>query len=347
MSTQPTTQPAGAQATPQQPTPERIFQTLNAHQQTAALKAAIELDIFTAIAEGADTAAAAAARREASERGVRILCDYLCVLEFLQKRDGRYQLTPESELFLVRTSPAYIGGMAGFLTSPPLFEAFRQLTESVRRGATVLAEQGSMTPEHPMWEEFARSMATMARPLAEAVAQTVGAKEMGACKVLDLAAGHGFYGVTIARHNPQAQVYALDWQNVLPYARRNAEEAGVAARFHELPGSAFDVDFGADYDLVLLTNFLHHFDAQTNERLLRKVHAALKPTGRAVTLEFVPNEDRVSPPVEASFALIMLGSTQAGDAYTFAELERMFARAGFSRSEIFPAPPQHIIVSDK
>jgi len=139
----------------------------------------------------------------------------------------------------------------------------------------------------------------------------------------------------------------LDWRNVLPFARRNAEEAGIVERFHEIPGDAFEVEFGEGYDLVLLTNFFHHFDAPTCTRLMRKVHAALKDGGRAVTLEFVPDEDRVSPPVAASFALVMLGTTPAGDAYTFSEFDQMFRDAGFSRSEPHPAPPGQIIVSHK
>jgi ubiquinone/menaquinone biosynthesis C-methylase UbiE len=338
-----TTQPANAQTA--QPTPERIFQTLLGYQLTAAMRAAIELDIFSAIAEGNDTSAAIAARCEASKRGVRILCDYLTIIGFLTKQDGRYRLTPDSELFLVRTSPAYVGGIANFLARGTIVEAYTNFTDSVRKGGTALPEQGSMTPEHPMWEEFARSMVAMMQPPAETIAQIVGAQ--GACKVLDIAAGHGIFGTTIARHNPQAEIYAVDWKNVLAIAEENARAAGVADRYHLLPGSAFDVDFGADYDIVLLTNFLHHFDPPTNERLLRKVHAALKETGRAVTLEFVPNEDRISPPMPAAFSITMLGSTEAGDAYTFAELESMFRHAGFARSEAHPAPPGTIIVSSK
>jgi SAM-dependent methyltransferase len=346
MNTTPTTQPTPPPgATAGQPTPERIFQTLTGYQMTAAMRAAIELDIFTAIAEGNDTPAEIAARCGAAERGARILCDYLTINGFLTKQDGRYGLTPESQIFLVRTSPAYVGGIADFLARGSLVEAYQTFTESVRKGGTTMPEQGSMTPEHPMWEEFARSMVAMMRPPAEAIAQLVGAR--GACKVLDIAAGHGIFGITLAQRNPRAEVYAVDWKNVLAIARKNAEEAGVAARYHTIPGSAFDVDFGADYDIVLLTNFLHHFDAPTNERLLRKVHAALKDGGRAVTLEFVPNDDRVTPPMAAAFSLTMLGSTEAGDAYTFAEFERMFAGAGFARSEIFPAPPGSVIVSHK
>jgi ubiquinone/menaquinone biosynthesis C-methylase UbiE len=346
MSTNTTKQNADAPSA-QQPTPERIFMTLNGHQQTAALRAAIELDLFTAIAEGNDTPARIAARCEAAERGVRILCDYLTVLQFLSKQDGRYKLTPESELFLVRTSPAYVGGTANFVAGASLVAAFQNLADAVRKGGTTLPDAGSTTPEHPMWEEFARSMIAMMIPQAENIARIVGASEMDSCKVLDIAASHGIFGLTIAKHNPRAQVYAVDWQNVLPFAAENAKKMGVAERHHLIPGSAFDVDFGTDYDLVLVTNFFHHFDKATCESLMRKVHAALKEGGRAVTLEFVPDESRVSPPAAAAFALTMLGSTPAGDAYTFAEYDEMFRAAGFARSERHPSPPGTIIVSHK
>ncbi len=136
---------------------------------------------------------------------------------------------------------------------------------------------------------------------------------------------------------------------MLQVAEENAQKAGVANRHSKLSGSAFDVDFGSGYNLVLITNFLHHFDVPTNEALLRKVHAALAPGGRAVTLEFIPNEDRVSPPSEATFAMMMLGTTAHGDAYTFAEYDRMFRNAGFARSEMHELSPlpQRVIVSYK
>jgi hypothetical protein len=100
--------------------------------------------------------------------------------------------------------------------------------------------------------------------------------------------------------------------------------------------------------LALLTGFLHHFDPATIETLLRKIHLALKPGGSAVTVEFVPNEDRVTPPIPAAFSMVMLGSTRAGDAYPFSEFDRMFRAAGFSSSELRHTPgPQSIIISKK
>ncbi len=256
----------------------------------------------------------------------------MTVLQFLNKEDGRYRLTPEAEVFLDRRSPAYLGGMAGFLVSPPLLDAFRDLTESVRKGGTTLHAQGSMTPEHPMWEEFARSMTAMAGPASEAIASIVGADGDGDLQGARHRREPRRLRHRLARRNPRAQVYALDWQNVLPFARANAEAAGVAERFHEIPGDAFEVDFGTDYDLVLLPNFFHHFDQPTCVRLMRKVHAALKEGGRAVTLEFVPDETRVAPPAAATFPLVMLSSTPAGDAYTFSEYDEMF-RAGGLRAQ--------------
>lgn len=343
-----TPQPHGGGAQGSQPTPERIFQALTAYQLTAALKAAVELDIFTAVGEGAQTASEIAGRVNASERGVRILCDYLTVHQFLTKHGNAYGLTTESQIFLARNSPAYVGGMAAFLAGEHLVGAFvGTFTESVRRGTTTMPDEGSMTTEHPMWEDFARSMAALAAPSAEMIVALVGAASMESCKVLDIAASHGVYGISFAKANPRAEVYASDWKNVLPFARARAEREGVADRFHEIPGSAFDADFGAGYDVVLVPNFFHHFDRETNGRLMRKIHAALKPGGRCVTPEFVPDESRVSPPSAATFPLVMLGSTRAGDAYTFSEYEEMFAGAGFSRSELHQGPVQQIVVSYK
>jgi ubiquinone/menaquinone biosynthesis C-methylase UbiE len=331
-----------------QPSPELFFRAVNAYQQPAAIKAAVELDLFTAIAEGARTATALAARCQASERGVRILCDYLVVIGFLTKDAEGYGLTQDSAAFLDRRSPAYLGGTIEFLLYPPHVAAFEDLTGIVRRGTLAANGGGALEPENPMWVKFARAMVPMMMPAAQAMAQTLGGG--GApVRVLDIAAGHGVFGIAFARQNPLAEVTAVDWPNVLEVAKENARAAGVAERYHTLEGSAFDVDFGAGYDLVLLTNFLHHFDPPTCESFLRKVHAALADGGRAATLEFVPHEARVSPPVPATFAMMMLGSTPGGDAYTFPEFERMFRAAGFSRSELreLPATPEQLIVSSK
>ncbi len=326
-----------------------FFETMNAYQRTAALKGAIQLDVFTAIGEGNDTAQAIAARCRTSERGMRILCDYLVIIGFLAKDGHAYRLTPDSATFLDRRSPAYMGTAERFLASSTLVDAYKDIAAIVRKGGEVISAHGTMDPDHPIWVEFARSMAPMMAMPAEAIAKLVGAPEGATWKVLDIAAGHGLFGIAIARQNPNATIVAVDWSRVLEVAQEHAASAGVSQRFQPLPGSAFDVEFGDGYDVALLTNFLHHFDPATCETLLRKVSAALKPGGRAVTFEFVPNEDRVSPPIAAAFSMMMLGTTEAGDAYTFSELDRMFRNAGFARSELHPLPPSpgQVLISQK
>lgn len=189
----------------------------------------------------------------------------------------------------------------------------------------------------------------MMMPAAQMMAEHLDFDSEQKIKVLDIAAGHGIFGITIAQKYQNAEIYAVDWSNVLEVASENAEKFGVSARHHLIPGSAFEVEYNDGYDVILLTNFLHHFDKTTNETLLRKVHKSLADQGKVFTLEFVPNDDRVSPPSEAMFSLVMLAGTPQGDAYTFNELKGMFENAGFSQNEHVPlAPlPQHLIVSIK
>jgi SAM-dependent methyltransferase len=330
---------------PAEPSPALVFETLTAHQRTAALMAAIELDVFRAIGEGAGDAAGIARHCGASERGIRILCDFLVVIGLLGKEAGRYVHTPTSAIFLDPRSPASLAPTASFLGKPELTEPFLSLTAVVRSGRTTLHGDGTVEPENPVWVEFAHSMAPMMGPMAAPLGSTALEGLSGPLRVLDIAAGHGLFGIEIARQHAEAHVVAVDWAPVLAVAKGNAERAGVQDRYELKPGSAFDVEFGGPYDVVLLTNFLHHFDRPTCTSLLEKVHRALTPAGRALALEFVPNEDRVTPPMAASFALTMLATTASGDAYTLREYEEMYLAAGFSRVTGHPIPrAPHTIV---
>jgi 2-polyprenyl-3-methyl-5-hydroxy-6-metoxy-1,4-benzoquinol methylase len=328
---------------------ELTYEALNAYQRTAALKAAIELDIFTAIGEGTNTAPLLAERCQGTERGVRILCDYLVAIEILTKQHRQYSLTEESARLLDRRSPACIASAAGFIMHPQIMDGFKDLAGVVRRGRPEMAGEGTIEPENPVWVNFARSMGPLQAPAAEAIAGILNSDTGENWKVLDIAAGHGLFGIALAKHNRNAEIFGLDWPAVLEVAQENARRAGVTAHYHPLPGNAFEIEFGSAYNVILLTGFLHHFDTATIDKLLHKVHTALAQNGRVATLEFVPNEDRVSPRQTAAWAINMLATTRSGDAYTFAEYERMFRQAGFSSNELvrLPANPQSVILSRK
>jgi 2-polyprenyl-3-methyl-5-hydroxy-6-metoxy-1,4-benzoquinol methylase len=239
-------------------------------------------------------------------------------------------------LFLDRHSPAYVGGAIEFLLTSRVREGNARITEAVRQGGTALGE-GTLARENPDWVRFAKAMMPLMQLPAEIMATEL-RKGGEAQKVLDVAAGHGIFGIAVAKQNPAAHVYAADWKNVLEVASKNAQALGVADRYHLLPGSAFETEFGTNYDLVLITNFLHHFDSPTCTGFMRKVHSALKPGGRAAIAELVPNPDRITPPTAAAFSMMMLATTPKGDAYTFVELESISKNAGFTRVEL--APPE-------
>ena len=310
-----------------------------------ALKGAIELDVFTHIASGLTTPTEIAHACEATEKGVRVLCDYLTVHGFLSKVNGAYAVAPDVAPLLDGRSPAYMGSVAGFFTHPVMVAKYDDVAALVRRGGAV---DHTLAPNDPIWVEFARRMAPMFAIPARLTAEIVTSPGEPA-RVLDVAAGHGFWGIAVALHNPAATITFQDWDNVLDVARENALARGLDGRFQTIAGSAFDVDLGSGYDLVLLPNFLHHFDRATNVTLLRKVYAALRPDrGRAAIVEFVPNEDRVSPPDGALFAMRMLGTTPNGDAYTLGEFNSMLRDAGFRDGQphsLAPSPLTLIVAA--
>ncbi len=318
------------------PSPAKFVEAMQAYQRTAAMKTAIELELFTLIGDGLKTVQELAQRSNASRRGVRALCDFLVIMGFLTKTEDRYGLTADSAVFLDKKSPAYLGTATRFFASPFVMENFRDLESVVRIGGP-RPDRPSFESEHPVWVDFARGMAPLLHLVAEETAKLVHVDSE--TKVLDIAAGHGLFGIAVARRNPDATVVALDSQAVLKVAQENAERLGVSDRYILLPGNALEVSYGSGYGVVLVPNFLHHFDREAIRTVLKKIHSALAPGGRLVVVEFVPNDDRVSPPVPAGFVLNVLANTRGGDAYSISEYREMLQEAGFSLSGVYPLLP--------
>jgi 2-polyprenyl-3-methyl-5-hydroxy-6-metoxy-1,4-benzoquinol methylase len=316
---------------------------MQAHVQSSALKGAIDLDLFTAIGEGNSSAPAIAARCGASERGTRILCDYLVVAGLLTKDNGAYGLSPDAAAFLDRRSRMYIGAASQFLNHSMHYKAAADVAQVVRQGATLLNGREYLDIENQVWVDFAQGMMPMMLPAAQFMATQLDAPT----RLLDLAAGHGIFGIMAAVAHPELQVDALDWPAVLAVAADNAGKFGVSDRWRPRPGSTLVMDFGIGYDVIYLTNFLHHFGVAECVGILRKCRAALAPGGLLATLEFVPNPDRVTPAASAAFSMTMLLNTPTGDAYTYAELDGMLREAGFSSNILHqvPASPQQLIES--
>ena len=326
--------------------PDLFMDAVLAYQQTAAIKAALELDLFTEIAKGNATAERLARTTGAAVRGIRILCDYLTVRGHLEKQGDQFRLTPSTAAFLDRSAPSWMGDVVEYLAAPEMMDLFLGNPAAyVRNGGSIGLANNA--PDHPIWVKFARAMGPSRVPVAKKIASELAVSSPR--KVLDVAAGHGMFGIAIAQAVTGAQITAVDWQTVLSVARENAEVAGVSGRYHTLAGSAFDADWGSGFDLVLLANFLHQLDRDACVTVLQKARKSLVSGGRAVAVEFLPNEDRVSPRFPVMFAFQMLGSTPQGDAYTARDFEEMGRAAGFGKviAEPLPPTPQSVILFEQ
>lgn len=314
-----------------------VYEIGLAYQKTAALKAATKLDVFAVLGRGSLNAEAIAAATCASVRGIRILCDFLTIMGLLIKEESTYRLTSVAIQFLDRSSPNQAAEAIDFFAAPEMVAMVMDDPVSyVRNGGSL--DLATVSPNDPLWVVFARSMMPFASVASKQVAAYVAARGDRPRTILDIAAGHGLYGIEIARREKEAVVTAVDWEQVLLVARANAEASGVQGRYRTVAGSAFDVAFQGSFDLVLLANILHHYSHDDCVKLLRKTRMALSPSGYALVIDFVPNPDRVSPPEPASFAFWMLATTPGGDAYTLADYQAMGRDAGFASAAGRPFP---------
>ena len=310
----------------QAPGPDIIIEQLLGCPKPAALNAALKADLFTLIARGSHEPAAMAARTGHEARRLRILCDYLAVNSLLEKRGAAYRLTPASAAFLDARSPDYIGVIADFLASGEAFA--RYLSRPERFLEATAGRTAPDAAERAEWVVFAKAMGDFVKGTAEQTAAAIAAWLEPPTRILDIAAGSGVFSRLLARSLPTARFTLLDLPEVIEQSR--AENAGDALynRSNLVGGDAFDVDWGEGYDLVLLSNFLHHFSSRDCGALFRKARRAITNTGQVAVVDFVPDEARLSPPFAVAFAFNMLVATAEGDTYTRLELEAMAREAG-------------------
>lgn len=306
-----------------------VYDISLSYQKTAALNAAIKLDIFTNIGKRCLSAEQIADVTGGSLRGVRILCDFLCVIGLLKKNTNLYNLSVDAKRFLDRSSPHCLADVIDYLAAPEIVSLIMNDPTSyvIRGGASGLT---NLSPDNPVWVRFAQAMVPSASVTAKRTVAYIASKSMHPRKVLDIAAGHGLFGIEVANTISDASVMAIDWANVLEVAKKNAALAGLADRYKTTSDNAFEVDWGDNHDLILLPNILHHFDQNGCVRLLCKAKESLSIDGSVFVIDIMPNPDRVSPPEQAAFAYHMLATNSDGDAYTCAEYETMAGAAGLT-----------------
>ncbi len=308
---------------------DRLFQFHLCFAPARILAAALQLDVFSHIAAGRRTTASLAKASGASERGMRMLLDALTGLQLLHKRASIYGLSALARRYLVRSQPDYCGAMLG---DDRLWHNWTHLTEAVRTGQAPVRVNERQTAED-FFPNLVRGLHVMNRPPARRLARALldGRRRTG-WEVLDVACGSGIWGIALAEADGTARVTAQDFPKVLELTRQYVHRHGVEKRFNFLGGDLNEIDFGANrFDVALLGNIVHSEGADSSRQLFRKMHAALKPYGRMVIIDMIPNNLRTAPPFPLLFALNMLVNTARGDTYTFKEYSGWLREAGFGR----------------
>jgi SAM-dependent methyltransferase len=328
----------------------RLLQMMQAYKETSLIKTGMQLDLFDHLAEaGTMDVAAASLAIDSDPRGTKILLNALAALRVIETDGSHYWLARGADELLVRKSDAFVGDMVHVFASDYEWDSLKHFAAAVRKGGTV-DDVHAETPEYEYWEAFADHMPVVAKPTADVLADAIEpwAADREQLDVLDMACGHGVYGYTVAQRYQQAQVWSLDWQNVLEVAASHAERMGVRDRTHLITGDMFDIPLGGPYDLVLITNVLHHFSEERAAALVKRAASVLKPDGRLgvvgfTTSDALPQDD----PAPHLFSVLMLAWTYEGEVHSEASYRNIFEGAGFSRPTISTVPgiPFRVLVA--
>ncbi len=329
-----------------EPNPEKIMETAFAYAATRVLVSGVDLEVFTHIANGNHTSEDIAKAANASHRGIVILLNSLAALKFITKSDGTYDLTPLSEKFLVKGTPAYFGDFVLHIDS--LWEPWGDLTRVVKTGMPfqrVDKEQGV-----EFFQKLVSQLFSMSYPCAKAAAEMLGVGiTWKGLSVLDVAAGSGAWGIAFAQNDTDTRVTAQDWPGVLEVTKQFVDKFKLSRRFSYLPGDLREVNFGQSrYDLIILGHICHSEGEEKTRILLSRAFGALKHDGKLLIADMIPDDERSTSVFPLLFAVNMLVNTTEGNTFTMAEYREWLLDAGFCDMTTIDVPgPSPLIVAGK
>jgi len=302
--------------------PDRLEQMIRGFMPSRCILTALELDVFTAVGEGAN-AEQIGARVHANARAVSMLLNALVALGLLSKSGDDFRSTPESARFFAQGSKD--NQRNGLLHTANIWHRWSTLTDAVRMGTRAPIDRASSSE----WtRNFIAGMQRNAKDRAPLLVKALGAA--GVRRILDLGGGSGAYSIAFAKAAPNVQCEILDVLEVVPLTTEYVNRAGVASQVSVRAGDMLQGEFGCGYDLILLNAICHMFSGDQNRDIFRRARQALAPSGRLVVQDFILNPDKTGPQHAALFSLNMLVGTESGAAYSEMEYTQWMKAAGFA-----------------
>jgi len=314
-----------------------------AYRSSAVLFAASELNVFSSLAEGSQSAAEIAKACGAADEPIRLLLDSCVAAGMLSSAEGRYANTPTAEAFLVRGRPAYIGD--GLKYAEDLYPTWGGLATLMRTGRPVLPPETILGDDKEKTRAFVLAMHERARGIGSVLPNDIDLT--GRRRLLDVGGGPGTYSMALVAQTPGLKSTVLDRPGVLEVTREIVANAGFGDRVALLPGDYLQTPFGAGYDVALLSGMMHRETADGCRLLLQKTFDALDPGGLVIVSDVFFDDDRKnSPPFATSFALNMMLTSEHGSAHAKTEMSRWMTESGFTAIDVrdMPKPNPHTLV---
>lgn len=332
-------------------TPEKILQTGLAFWPAKTLLSAVEMGVFTELAHGPEEFNRLKGRLGLHDRAARDFLDTLVALGFLQREGTAYSNTPETDLFLDRHKPSYIGGMLE-MANHRLYPTWGNLTEALRTGQPQNElKSGNAGVFETLYADpqrlkgFLQAMTGVSRGANMAVASKFSWTSYQT--FADVGCAQGDLPTQIALANPHLKGIGFDLPEVGPIFEEYTEQCGVADRVRFEPGDFFKNDL-PKVDVILMGRILHDWDLPTKMDLMRKAHAALPDGGAYIVIESLIDDERKSNAFGLMMSLNMLVETPGGFDYTGADCQKWMAEVGFKETRVeHLAGPDSMVIGIK
>jgi len=304
--------------------PMFLLETVRAFMKSRILLTAAELDLFTQINRGVDTAKGLAQNNQLDLRALTRLLDTLVTFNLLEKKNQQYFLTPDGA-WLSADHPETPLPMIHHMND--LWNTWSRLTMTVRKGKNPERIPVSQKDEDSL-NAFIGAMHVIGKNLAREIADALDLSSFH--KLLDIGGASGTYTIAFLKKNPDMTAVIFDLPQVLPIAENRLAEAGMQNRVDLVGGDFYADALPNGCDLALLSAIIHQNSPDQNIELFQKIHDVLRPGGTLMIRDHIMNDDRTFPPAGAVFAINMLVATDGGDTYTFEEIAHGLETAGFT-----------------
>lgn len=310
-------------------TSEKLLETSGMYWETCTLQAGVRLEVFTKIGDEHLTVEEVARRIGGEARGVAMLLNALAAMGLLIKQANRFANTPESQSFLVKTSPQYVGYM--ILHHHYLMDAWSQLPLAVKSGKPI--REGPRRDGEEL-ESFLMGMYNLAMASAPQLASQIDLR--GKTHLLDLGGGPGTYAIHFCLAHPRLRATIFDLPATEPFALRTMKQYGLEERIKFMAGNYLEEDIEGSYDAVWLSQILHAEGPEDCEKIIAKTVSVLTPGSFIFIHDFILEDTCDRPLFPALFSLNMLINTLKGQSYSETQLKEMLDRAGVKNIERLP-----------